>query len=381
MGHIQTSYYNFINESKVGKVLYHGSPYRFENFTYKTTFFTDDKDFAIQYSEQKSFEGAMDSDANLYTVNFNGDIFDANNEKELKELAELLPEKIKFSYNNFGFTAEEDKDIFLLNMKGYDIVEPIENINELKIGDKFPNPQYDREEYVVVKKNNKHIYAMLDRILEDELMKKLRSDKNIKEIILPFYKENENKPHNFIPDHLLIAYIEMFLNGSSWLGTPPDNLLEEFNIIKNKIEKELIEERINKGYIKKFVLEPTQIELIDTWRFYENDTVSNAIKKLGYDGYIAKENKKNTYAIFDPKKTIEIIKYEFPVDHKFDSYKDFKSFIKYDQSIANQIKDREDFIKISMYINRFDTYKAYKNNVNSEQYVKNLLDKFNKNNI
>ena len=47
--------------------------------------------------------------------------------------------------------------------------------------------------------------------------------------------------------------------------------------------------------------------LNSNWNYYENDVVADLIKKLGYDGYIALETKHNTYAVYEPNKTIKIL--------------------------------------------------------------------------
>ena len=367
------SYLSFIKEAVQSKILYHGSPYRFESFIPKTTFFSDDKQFAIDYSEQKSFEGAMDSEPNLYTVEVNGNIFDANNPKELNELSKHLPSKISYTYNNFGFSGEVDKKEFLLNLKGYDIIEPIEDINTLEIGDTFPDPNYPVEDFLVVKKDNEHIYTLDQKNLDREIEKVLSKDKRIKEIVEPFAVSNEGR--KYVPEHLYKAYITTFDKGGDWLGKPSKEELERFNNVRTSIKEEVIENRIERKYTKKFVLKPTEIELDDTWRFYENDTVQKAIKKLGYDGYVALESKKKTYAIFDPSKTVEVKSYEFPLGSKFTSLDQRKRYLEFDKKIYDMIKDKENYMKISLHMDRFDIYRAFINNETPEQFLQSFLDK------
>ena len=181
-----------LNEGKLSKILYHGSPYVFKNFSNKTTFFTDDKTFAVDYSEQKSFEGAMDASAKLYTVEVIGNIFDATNEKELTNIEKILPSEIEYSYNNFGFNAKVPKKEFLLNLTGYDIIEPIDNINDLEIGDTFPDPTYPVEEFIIIKKDEKNVYVILEKRLKQEIFDSLISNKDVKELVINFAKEKEN---------------------------------------------------------------------------------------------------------------------------------------------------------------------------------------------
>jgi hypothetical protein len=53
-----------------------------------------------------------------------------------------------------------------------------------------------------------------------------------------------------------------------------------------------------------------ELPMTDNWTYYENDVISDLIEKLGYDGYIALEDKVKTYAIYHPDETVEIIESE-----------------------------------------------------------------------
>jgi hypothetical protein len=96
-------------------------------------------------------------------------------------------------------------------------------------------------------------------------------------------------------------------NGTQDNGITKDELKEIDRLFKVG-EKALLDLYIKEKRYKKWNLKPVVEKLDDTWRYFENETVSNLIKKLGYDGYVAKEKKYNTYLIFDPNKTITILK-------------------------------------------------------------------------
>jgi hypothetical protein len=242
----------------------------------------------------------MDSETNIYTVKLLGNIFDASDEKELKELSMTLPESIKFSYNNFGFIAELPKEEFLLNMRGYDVIEPLEGINNMEIGDTFPDPMYDREDFMIVKKDNKHAFVINKQRFDRDLESSIGKNKEIRDLILEFAKKQENR--DYIPEHLYKAYVETFRSNGDWLGKPSSEEIDKFIILEEQVRREAIESDLKKGYTKKFVLEPTEIELDDTWRYYENQTIKEAIIKLGYDGYVAKESKKILIVYLDQTK-------------------------------------------------------------------------------
>jgi len=374
MKYLKTSFKKFINESTTDKILYHGSPYRFESFRPTTTFFTDDRSFAEDYSDQKSFDAEMDSETNIYTVKLLGNIFDASDEKELKELSMTLPESIKFSYNNFGFIAELPREEFLLNMRGYDVIEPLEGINNMEIGDTFPDPMYDREDFMIVKKDNKHAFVINKQRFDRDLESSIGKNKEIRDLILEFAKKQENR--DYIPEHLYKAYVETFRSNGDWLGKPSSEEIDKFIILEEQVRREAIESDLKKGYTKKFVLEPTEIELDNTWRYYENQTIKEAIIKLGYDGYVAKESKKNTYCIFRPDKAIEIVKYEFPIGHEFDNYDDIRNMHKFDKEIYEKIKVMKNYNKVSLFINKYDIYRAFKKGLTPDEFLDSFFKKY-----
>jgi hypothetical protein len=371
--YLQTSYYNFIKESKIDKVLYHGSPYIFENFFPKATFFSTNREFAENYSNQKSMDAAMDSQTNIYTVKVLGDIFDIENEKELDKLYEALPSEIEYTYNNFGFNAKVDKDEFIMNMKGYDIIEPIDGIKDMEIGDTFPDPSYARDTFVIVRKTDKHAIVLNQDNLNREINSKMNEDPRITELVDTFGRRIKGDRYSNTEHYLY--FLDSLMRGGNKMGVPSKDEVEEFKKIESEIESSAIDDKLEKKYGKKFVLDSTKIKLDDTWRFYENEIVYESIKKMGYDGYVALENKEKTYCIFDPSKTVEIISYEFPIGHKFESFKDREKYLDFSKEIHKRVNNIDSKTPLSLWLNEFDIYKAFYNNIGVDEFIEDFKKK------
>lgn len=183
-------YTQFLNEKLNDKILYHGSPSVFKEFINKVSFFSDAKKFASDYSDQKSFDGGMDSDTNVYTVKVNCNIFDINDASDYAKMENKLPPEISYSYNNFGFDTTVKKEDFIMNLKGKHTVEPLENISTYEIGDEFPSPQYHLDIYVVLNKDDDFVYVYNKKFIEDRISKKfkLKNNKEINKFVEEFVK-------------------------------------------------------------------------------------------------------------------------------------------------------------------------------------------------
>lgn len=298
----------YIKEELMDKKLYHGSSYDFIEFKNKTTYFSETPKFAFEYSDQKAMDRGMDNSSILYTVNIKGNIFNINNDEDYKKLENILPENIEYSYNNFGFTREEQKQEFLLNLKGFRTIEADNSYGNLSEGDEFPNPEYKNETFIVYKKDEDYIYYYLKNTFDDYVDKKIKYYQPIINFIKQYIKEFYPSI-KYINDDDIKACIYSFKNNSNIyeFNKPEKEKLEEYSKLNKDYEKFIIDSIVEKGYIYKINLKNEIVELKETWRFYENPTVVDCIKKLGYCGYVALEDGVNTYAIFDPKKSVEII--------------------------------------------------------------------------
>ena len=354
-----------INEEEKRMILYHGSPYIFQKFKDTTTFFSETEKFAIDYSEQKSLDYALDEEPNIYKVEVLTNLFDINNPNDYKLLASKLPNEVEYVYNNFGFTAKVDKNEILENLKGFDTIEPYKPAVKAKIGDEIPNPEYTVEKYIIVKKDNDFAYGYSKKSYQrmiDNLTTRIidlkggytQEYKNISEEFQSKVKEIYSKDLNkkFVYDNDISAAIYDSLNNSNYKMTElSDDSLNEINTLYHKAIEDIKSLLPNMEYLKKFVLKKTKIELSDTWRFYENENVSSLIKKLGFGGYVAKERKVKTYAIFHPNRDVRILEYQFPQGISFNSWEDYQ---KYKQFVKNIIEKKPKEYSLR---NNWDLYK------------------------
>jgi hypothetical protein len=377
----------FENINNIPMILYHGSPYKFKTFNHTTTFFSETKSFAVDYSDTKSFDYALDAEPNLYTVKVNGNIFDPTKKSDMNKLRKLLPPMVSYAYNNFGFKTEVPRDEILFNMSGKVKQKPYEPAVNAGVGEEFPDPYYNSDSYVVYKRDDDFVYAYNKKSLNyitSEMFNDITEMRNsssyrkyfkeIREFVDDYIKADNDKKNMYISHGIRQAYVIRFFNNDSdrysyGVEKIPDDIVKKFNILYKKTMKDIIAEFTSK-YNKKFILKPRVVDLEDTWRYFENDTVHNNILKLGYDGYVAKEKNIKTYAIFDPGKTVDIISYEFPHGIKFDSWKDWEDYIAYDGYIAKHI-DKDSLYSMS----RYEPYRLYKAGVSVEEAVNRINNK------
>ena len=374
-----------LNESMTTKVLYHGSPYVFKSFKPEVTFFSETENFAEEYADQKSFDGALDLEPNIYKVNVITNLFDINNETDFKKLEDVLPDEVEYSYNNFGFTAKIKKEDIMMNMRGDDIVEPYEPAMKAKIGEEFPNPVYNQEKYIVYKKDTEYIYAYLQRNYVHTMSEVHKNTLNTnfitkeeKELFKPIrdFLQNYIKSHSnstYVSDGDKAAYFILFgsKNKTNYYGFDPISQadLDEFDRLYSELEKNMKDLFYKEGKMKKFNIKPMSIKLIDTWRYFENETVHNAIVKLGYGGYVASENKVNTYAIFNAEKDTKILEYQFPSGRIFKSWDEWKDFLNYDKQIAVFLKKKNQI----KYIPRHYIYDYWKKSIPVEEAAEDIV--------
>ena len=349
-----------LKENKTDKILYHASPYIFADFKDTDTFFSETKEFAIDYSNQKSFDSGLDNEPNLYTVQLHCEIFDINNKTDYDKLNHILPEKVSYYYNDFGFSGEVPKEDLLYNMKGFELITPDEKISKLNVGDNFPDPSYEIDKLLIIKKDDNYIYTTNLRHYKDKIesvfrntydpsYSSLNGDFKVREIFKPVINLTKDYINDIIEnDKTKSIYgdgIVIYRNIISDSPKIDKSFLKKWNDLYKECEEKYRNYLIDKEYYSKFHIKETVVPLHDTWRFYENETIIEAIKKLNYKGYVAKEKNVKTYNIFDPKINVSIIEYEFPEGYKFKSieeYRDFKRF--YEESYK---KDK---------ISRYDAY-------------------------
>ena len=335
-------------------VLYHGSPKIFKNFKPELTFFSTTEDFAVEYADQKSFDQAMDAEPKLYVVELEGNIFDVRNPDHKSKLSRVLPDEVEFAYNNFGFTTNISREDILFRMSGKMVDEPYEPAVKANVGDEISDPSYEHDKYRVYKKDDEYAYAyytkkynwiIADAFKDTMELRTTRDYKPLFDEIKKYVDDIINKRYtgtHYIMPHERMYYVHALQNGDIDGGVYGVEVTSEesmgfkrkFEEFRKKVIKQIIE---TKDGLRRFNLKPRVVELSDTWRYYENSDVSGNIEKLGFDGYVAKENNVDTYAIYDPSKTTTIIRYEIPHGREFESWEDYENYIKYDRAVGEKI--------------------------------------------
>lgn len=358
-GEMISENYKSLNErEKFSKILYHGSPFIFKDFKNTITFFSDVPQFAIDYSDTKSFDAAMDEEPKLYTVQVETELYDPENKQDQQTLFEALPNEVEFAYNNFGFTTKQPKKKIIGWMSGNDVEEPYEPAMKAEVGDTFPDPMYERDTFTVIKRDKDYVYTFPTKRLSwiKEYMVKDLYDANFDRDLVKKWKPlqefakqvfKEKYPNEYFSPLALLALINSLLGHKSRYDymnfeTTPEQQ-KEFQNLHNQIWSDILETIASKeDNLTKWTLKPLPYKMKDTWRYFENPDVINTIISLGYGGYRALESGHNTYAIFNPKKDVKIIEYQIPVGKVFKSWNDFQSYKKYNMEFATLYKEKYD---------------------------------------
>lgn len=332
-----------INETmrNIELILYHGgldggSKYKkFDKFHDKTSFFADDPNFAKEYAEAKGFDDGEDADRVLYTCKFKGKLFNPNNESDFNKLLSKIDNKTTVHSGNFPiFSGEITREEMIKRLKGVKTIKPIEHIINANIGD-IVNTETEIffknyiNDMIVVDKDKNNVYTINRENFDKKLHYGILGEHHLgwwldyKDVFEPYRKaliEWANK--TFDPKLVEKEKFEGIYNTYKSIKKSPQyypsvklhekdvKKIEDiynkcYNIFKERIYKD---EKRSKWNIKEL-----NIEFNDNWNFFESN-ISNKIKELGYDGYMAKENFQgkiyNSYAIFRPDQTVDIIKKE-----------------------------------------------------------------------
>jgi hypothetical protein len=375
------SYIKFNESLENRELFYHGSPYVFENFKGDVGYFTRDRKFAIEYSDQKSMDAGIDNHTNIYEVEIPkiDHIFNLENKDHYKKLYDILPDQVEWSYNNFGFTTKTPKEDILYNMKGFDIIEPLDEVLNSNVGDTFPNPEYAREKYIVLKKDDNFAYCILEdryeRFTNSIMNYAYKSSIMTNSKLLDIFEESINyikeyfnvvreERDSYVHDWLKAEYLNKFM-GNRYTYTEtfeiPEKNMKEFKAIYNK-NLESAKELIIKEYSTAFTLVEKKVELSETWRYFENNHIHDALVKLGFIGYSAKEDGIITYAIFNPNENVNIVKYNLPMP--FDNFEEYRKFNKYRNEVYAYLKE----IKSDARTWGSEIYDAFKDNIDKKEY-------------
>ncbi len=325
-------------ESLVKLTLFHGTPFNFKKFKNRTTYFSDDINFAHDYSNTKSMDGGLDADTKIATCEFNGNLFKSSDTEDMNKLIALLPDKVKVSHGTVWFMDHDfDKEEMIKRLKGIATIKPIDYIANANVGDEIPDPSYKSDLFMVVDKDEEYVYTIHKKTYFNYLRassaghsEHFRNECKYKDLFLPWrqamvdvYNQcTESK--RTVPTYGSMKDIIDTINHAKH-NTDSDgsfdftihNRYKPFKISKEQLDyidniyaKCLAEfDKVAKKelYVEKWNRKTIDEPMEDTWTYFENPTVSSLIQKLGYDGYVALEKKKNTYAIFEPDKTIKIL--------------------------------------------------------------------------
>lgn len=344
MKHIKEFKIFTINETmkNIELILYHGgldggNKYRkFDKFHNKTSFFADDPKFAKDYAETKGFDVGEDSDRILYTCKFKGKIFDPSNDGDFKKLLSKIDDKTTVHSSNFpASSGEVSREEMIRRLKGIRLIEPKNHIVNAKIGDvvneKPPEEHFRLYHYdmIVVDKDNENVYTINKENFDKQLRNGIIGEHHLgwyldyKDVFEPYREALKEWALKTFGERIVKAHkMEGILNTYESIKKSPQYYssvkLEEEDAKKidsiydkcYKIFKDRIYKEANRT---KWNIKTVEQNFNNNWNFFESN-ISNKIKELGYDGYMAKENFEgniyNSYAIFRPDQTVEIIKKE-----------------------------------------------------------------------
>jgi hypothetical protein len=273
----------YINEGKSAKVVYHGTPFRFEGaFKNTTTFFSDTARFAYEYAQSKSMHNEMDASITILQCEMHANLFDINDPDSCAKLRSALPETVKLRTVHGFVEYTMERESLLRHMQGVVITDPEIDPSQTFVGDVVTMNETD---YVVLTKHPEHVMVYKMDDLESVLEQGIR--------------ERPSRVHSYEKYYDFVLPL-----GAEYAGA---TTMSQCNDIMDKWRKLLIQKLAEDGAGYKKTTVSVEEELRDTWMYFENPTVIGAIQGMGYDGYTAKEERKNTHAIFNPNTCIRIL--------------------------------------------------------------------------
>lgn len=312
---------------------------KFDQFINNTAYFSDNPKFAIDYADTKSSDMGLDANIWLYTCKFSGNLFRYNSKEDMDKLIPLIPEKVNVSHGTAWFLDHDfDKEYMIKILQGIDVIEPVDYIAKAEIGDLVPNPTYEPEKMLVVNKDSDYVYTIMKNEYDDYLSSSAKGYNehwsryakykdlfaDWRKAIVDWYNIQAGTTYE-VPTFSWFSKFQNTYNYSKqgytidYVNTRSDKELkaskEDVKNIDTIFEKcvENFDKAIKSDKDisrKKWNINTIEESATDFWNYYENDTIMELIKELGYDGYMAMERKNRTYAIFEPQKTIKIIEKE-----------------------------------------------------------------------
>lgn len=266
----------------VDKVWYHGGFSNFDAFDPKksgsgTFNFASNRDFAESYAQTKSQDEEGDYSIIVRPFLLPKKLFDFNNKDHLKQLENILPEKIKITSNYgwaaFGGAKEYSKD---------ELIEAIQGIS-------LP-------------------YTGLDNNTKDKIRnggKYYKRDGGT-EYAINYDKETDTV--EYAPSWQ-VESINSIKSQIEWMEKEQPGY---FQIPLKKLELKRAEEKLKTYKLK---LNPDKKNGYDNWSILESEEIRPYIRELGFEGSLMQERKKETASIFDVNR-IRSINAAFDPDFK-----------------------------------------------------------------
>ena len=262
--------------------LYHGTPYRFDpqalQMNGKAIFFSDNREFARYYGQQKSQESQMDADIKVIAANVSGVVFDPQNQRHIEQVTPFLPPKVTV-YNDFGMNADLAIEKWKSFISGVHTEQPFFSEKDLagkKIGDWLPdNECYD--------KPNK--YELLELTPDEVKCISIGTIQSVQNGEYGFRWDRE-KNKQFSKEE--IAHDIIYLNHLDFLKKYHDH------------------QRHYDFHVQTYTRHPVTTPNNDNWRWLEGDGVFEAVQQAGFNIIKARERGKNTFAVLPSAKITEL---------------------------------------------------------------------------
>lgn len=281
--------------------VYHGTPYRFTEFNDDVTFFSETEKFAARYGNTKASDFGIEDGIRVFQCELSGNIFDIKDPVDYAKLEAALPDTVKVNY--LFMSANIDKEELLRNLQGKLTIKPKAEVLDA-LTKLYDTVRFNGGDVICIDLDEQHVktasYSSFCEAKEGFGGKRDGCDKlpefvAYKERAVAYMKEKEpetnwafmaiTNPKGFL------YYLSQSDGGKQIMNECYPPALEAVR------QMFLAEDRYENHYREAYV-----DDIESTWTFYENDTVIDIIRKLGYDGWKATEGD-TTYALFNAKKT------------------------------------------------------------------------------
>lgn len=265
-----------ISQSQTIGPVYHGTVYKFDpqHLRGNPIFFSDDRFFAYDYASQKSFEGKMDADITVVEAYISGNVFDPQNEENVRHIVSYLPDTITI-YNDFGMEGHISVDSWAQMINGISIQQPYWSEEDLvgkSPGDFLPeNDTYGKPlKYQLIELTPDKVYYIRRGFIGE-----IQNGK------YTFYHSKERQ-HN--------------------MGRSTDEII---NDLKTLDELDFIKKYglYNDLYFLPKIFyrsrQPVTTYDNDVWRLLEGDEIMETINQVGFDIIKSRERGATTYAVFN----------------------------------------------------------------------------------